>query len=158
MIQTYTIEDCPEYYPSQYTLQASSERIENQITLLTQGDIIVEGELSATNKGYGVELGTTSSTDYNYVRIGVGGANNRGGGICINPDNQNLVLYDTYTSYSTPFVFKFVREGSTYSLYINDELVTTQTNSTISNAQYLRLHSWSTSKTITLSNVKVKPL
>ena len=149
LIQTYVIEDCYKYNNSiSYTGNSNS-----QICGLSsiQTPYSITGKLSSTKNAYAIVC------DYQNIgfRIGVGGNNNRDVAIFRN-NNWEYYNIDTYTSYSTPFSFEFKVYSDRIEFYVGDVLRKTDYQLPIPTS--VSFSSWNTSKTVTITNFKIKPL
>lgn len=156
--ETFVVEDCWKNIPT-YS-KTGTELMQNVYTFdSVPTDIIIEADLSATNRQYRLVYSTTTNnTENRAIAFGVGGSDNRG--LVINTGSGSTsVPYDTYTSYSTPFACKIVKNGNNVSMYIDDNLVGTYNVSAIaSSLKYIHINSWSSSKTVTVTNLRIKPL
>ena len=152
--ETFAIEDCVKYIQSQsftYGTSVSSNVIQE---LSTSTDYSIEGTVTAPVNHH-INFATTSNQDNN--QDGVGGIYHNGSNkYCYFASNTGGT--QVINGYNSPYSFKFVRESTTMKSYINDDLINTETASIVSSYKYLRATSWSTSKTVTVTDLKIKPL
>lgn len=157
LIQTFVVEDCFKANLSASYSFGSSDSKYRIYEIPVCNAYEITGKLKSTaNNRFSVCVKLDNTSDGNSLfRIGAYTTLEAlifdGSGIVIG----NLYRQGSYTA-NTDIPFKMIYDNGTVKLYINDVLVN---ENTINYAPYnLMLHSYTNSKTVSVSDVKIKPL
>lgn len=149
----YDISDCWIYNPNTFNLAPNSGLTQiNNFQFENDGD----WEMSCTFKqpSASCRFALYPSTDTSsFMGIGVNGA-----GQLADYFGNDTHTYTSF-SYNTDYSFKIVKEGTSFKLYSQGNLLTTTSYNPISSASLINIgvRNWG-SGTGTIKNVKVKPL
>ena len=156
--KTYSIQDCLKYIDS-YSKTFSTSSVEwDNITDLgsSLGDVEITCKLKSTNiKGFRIDLSKTNQYE-NKSRV-VLGANSSGLELLVEYNDSGTGDSHTYSAYT-------VNTDANCTIHReNDNIVLTMDSNTytfpdVSNLRYIGFTNWETSKTLTVTDLKVKPL
>ena len=146
-----SIEDCILHIPtgSQYC------PLTNWVLIATIDDLPVDIEITgniSANNNYGFRIDLTNQNNEDYFGVGVSG-----GGYISAYSQYNSYATSTRYSANSQIPFKLVREGTSTSMYAKNTLIRTETNDIRENNQ-LSVIAWSSAKTVSYSDIKIKPL
>ena len=128
--------------------------VETIATVTNYTNCSVELDVQTSEYNYSIGLGSGYNQDLN--KIGYGGASSSRDYIfrTLSGTNNNSDYGGRLTSY---YNLKFEKTGNTLKLYLNNVLIDTSTDNSISDFKYINIISWS-SKTLKDKNLKIKPL
>lgn len=153
--ETYEIQDCEKYIVTEQTKSYNSSMIFETIATITNyTNCLVELDVQTSEYNYYVGLGDGYNQDLN--KIAYGGAYSNRDNIfrTLSGTNSNIDCDNRLTSY---YNLKFEKTGNTLKLYLNDVLINTSTDNSISDFKYLTIASWR-SKTLKYKNLKIYPI
>ena len=147
---SYAIEDCIKYDTTSHSASSGTSTYVSELYEL------------ATSTDYDISLDATLTNGYNshltFSDVNVDGGVGRGVFIQNNQFRSAIDGTTVFTSFSSPFSIRWVRESTTLKIYLNGTLVETITDNYVQTLKYLKFVSWQNSKTLTWSNLKIKPL
>lgn len=153
--KTYTVEDCKKYFGSAISHSGNgSDQYWNDYTI-SSGDLSsleVSFKLKSTANGCGVAISgqTNGLTNAFGFAIGSGSAIH-----CWSNGENTTANLGNYTA-NTDLNCKITFENGTVKYYVSDELKDTQT--LVGSPIYFIVRSWTNSKTVTVTDLKFKPL
>lgn len=155
LIQTFTLQDCEKYISNiTHTVNNPSDSgvyyLEYTLQSLTDKQIIFD--FKSTNNAFGIALSEAS----NNLVHGYGVAVNLNGGFNCWENTTNIMSTSKSMTINTKYNFRLEINGTALSYYLDDVLVASGTLSY--NPLYLITRAWNSSKTITITDLKIKPL
>lgn len=153
--ETYGIQDCWKYDGTEHTKSYDgSMTVETLQSFTDLTDYSLEVSVKTSVSNYHVSVNSGNNQDLNKIGYGSGVVNSGMIFRTLNGTNDNTTYGSQLTNY---YNLRFEKTGTTLKTYLNDTLIDTSTDSSISNFKYLNIVSWA-SKTLYYKNLKIKPL
>ena len=157
---SYVIEDCVKYIDS-YSKAFNGTTAYQSLydTSTTSNNLELTAKLKSTgNKGFGLLFSKTGSSTSNILREGVTGSSITHCTVNSGSDDTTTTG-NTYSANSDMNIKIKIKSDNSYEAYIDNTLVKSGTSSVISQLRYVEIMSWnSSSQTVTITDLKIKPL
>lgn len=166
--ETYVIEDCIQYLINQVISGSNNSYgvLYNLYTLDSAIGVEIEAKIKSTSRGFGLSLGTVTNATGDgsenalgsRARIAVGNATTIVSSLIVSQNNiQTSVTGSAYTL-NSEIHCKIQRVGNNIRLYVDGTKVIDETFTYTHDALYINAESWSQTKTLTVSDLKIKAL
>lgn len=164
LIQTYAVEDCLKYI-STYSHTRSSANYGVLIHELSSlSDLEVSAKIKSTDtNGYAIGLSSKTGnvnveSDWgDYIRMFVGGSG-KVSMAYLNNGSTNSIASNYTPSSNTFYNWKITYDDGEFKAYHENNLIGTLTTTLPSASKKVVLQVWNNNKTVTIEDLKVKPL
>lgn len=157
--KTYVIEDCLlANFDRTDTFNLSGVVFNHIYTMPSEMDCVIEADIKSSNASqFGLVLKESNNqTNNQYIRVGVEGSNVKGSTITSNQYTHSSYL-ETKASNNVSFPVKIEYKNGVISGYVDNGIV--ETHSKTFTPLYVMILAWNkTGRTVTVSNLKIKPL